>query len=210
VLSAHNDHFGRIDGKIYYGADDNGTGTSAFLEIARILGDAARKGTRPKRTIVFLSTGAEEQGLIGANYYTDNPVIPLSKTYCNINIDMIGRVDSFHNGNRSDTNYVYCLYYDTSNKVMTRSKLDSFNEECCQLILDTLYSKKRKRPGASGQITRSDNFAFINKGIPAAFVFGGFHKDYHQPTDTPDKINYLLLKRRTQLALTMLWRLANE
>jgi hypothetical protein len=208
VLSAHHDHFGKIDGKVFYGADDNGSGTSALLEIARILSNAATKGIRPKRTIVFLSTGAEEQGLIGGYYYTDNPVIPLTHTYCNINIDMVGRMDSLHVDNKMDSNYVYCLYYDTSNQVLNSSKLNTLNSACCNLILDTLYDKKSKK--LSGVIGRSDNFAFIKKGIPSVFFFGGFHKDYHQPTDTRDKINYLLLKHRTQLALTVLWQLANE
>jgi hypothetical protein len=208
VVSAHHDHFGKIDGKIFYGADDNGSGTTALLEIARILGKAATKGIRPKRTIIFLSTGAEEQGLIGGYYYTANPVIPLIKTYCNINIDMIGRADSFHVGNKSDSNYVYCLYYDSSNQVLNSSKLNIFNSACCNLTLDTLYDKRSKK--LNGVISRSDNFAFIKKGIPSVFFFGGFHKDYHQPTDTPDKINYPLLKRRTQFALTVLWQLANE
>jgi Peptidase family M28 len=210
VLSAHHDHFGKINGKIYYGADDNGSGTSALLEIARILGNAETKGIRPKRTIVFLSTGAEEQGLIGGYYYTDNPVIPLTKTYCNINIDMVGRVDSFHVGKKRDSNYVYCLYYDTSNKVFNSSKLDILDSACCNLILDSLYNKKSKKISPNSLITRSDNFAFIKNGIPSVFLFGGFHKDYHQATDTTDKINYLLLKHRTQLALTILWQLANE
>jgi hypothetical protein len=210
VLSAHHDHFGKIDGKIFYGADDNGSGTTALLEISRILGNAAIKGIRPKRTIVFLSTGAEEQGLIGAYYYTANPVIPLTKTYCNINIDMVGRVDSFHVGNKRDSNYLYCLYYDTSNKVINSSKLDILNSACCNLVLDSLYNKKNKKISENSVIGRSDNFTFIKKGIPSVFFFGGFHKDYHQPTDTPDKINYPLLKHRTQLALAILWQLANE
>jgi Peptidase family M28 len=210
VLSAHHDHFGKIDNRIYYGADDNGSGTTALLEIARILGNASTKGIRPKRTIVFLSTGAEEQGLIGGKYYADHPVIPLTSTYCDINIDMVGRVDSFHMGNQRDSHYVYCLYHDSSNKIFNRSKLETFNRACCTPILDTLYDKKNKNISANSLMGRSDNFAFIKKGIPSVFMFGGFHKDYHQPTDTPDKINYLLLKRRTQLALTILWQLANE
>jgi len=210
VLSAHHDHFGKIQGKTYFGADDNGTGTTALLEIARILGNAATKGIRPNRTIIFLSTGAEEQGLIGGSYYTNNPVISLAKTYCDINIDMVGRVDSFHIGTNRDSNYIYCLYYDTSNKVFNRSKLETLNNSCCNLVLDTLYDRKSRKINEGGLITRSDNFPFLEKGIPAVFLFGGFHKDYHQPTDTIDKINYSLLKRRTQLALTMLWQLGNE
>ena len=81
VFTAHHDHFGKINGATYYGADDNGTGTTALLEISKILGDASAKGIRPKRTIVFVSTAAEEQGLIGSYAYVRNPAIPLSETY---------------------------------------------------------------------------------------------------------------------------------
>jgi Peptidase family M28 len=123
---------------------------------------------------------------------------------------MVGRVDSFHVGNKRDSSYVYCLYYDTSNKVINSSKPDILNSACCNLVLDSLYNKKNKKISENSVIGRSDNFTFIKKGIPSVYFFGGFHKDYHQPTDTPDKINYPLLKHRTQLVLTILWQLANE
>jgi len=210
VLTAHHDHFGKINGATYYGADDNGSGTTALLEIAKVLGDAANKGIRAKRTIVFVSTAAEEQGLYGGKYYVEHPVIPLSQTYCNLNIDMFGRVDSFYTGKKADSNYIYCLYRDTTNTIFNSEKLNSISQAYGHLILDTLYNRKNKALNPYSLIARSDNFPFMQKGIPAISFFSGFHQDYHQPGDTPDKINYPLFKRRTQFALATLWQLANE
>jgi Zn-dependent M28 family amino/carboxypeptidase len=210
VITAHHDHEGKVDGATYYGADDNGSGTTALLEIAKILGDASAKGIRAKRTIVFVSTAAEEQGLIGGYAYVHQPVIPLSNTYCNINIDMLGRVDSFYTNRKADSNYVYFMYCDSTRKIFNRNKLQDLCQKYSPLNLDTLYEKESKRLNSHGLITRSDNFPFMQKGIPSIWFFGGFHKDYHQPTDTPDKINYPLFKRRTQLVLAIVWQLANE
>ena len=210
VVTAHHDHEGKAGNSTYFGADDNGTGTTVLLEISKILGNASAKGIRPKRTIVFVSTAAEEQGLIGGYAYVQHPVTPLSKTYCNINIDMLGRVDSFYTGKRADSNYVYCLYNDSSKNVFTPKKLKEINRKYGRLKLDTLYDAKSRKIGPHSLMTRSDNFPFIQKGIPAIWFFSGYHKDYHQPTDTPDRINYPLFKRRTQLVLATLWELANE
>jgi hypothetical protein len=210
VVTAHHDHEGIIDGKTYYGADDNGTGTAALLEIAKIFGDAATKGIKPKRTIVFISTAAEEQGLIGSKYYVAHPVVPLNKTFCNINLDMLGRVDSFYSGKKPDSNYIYPIYHDSSGKAFTEKKLTAIDSECCTLGLDSFYNVRNKNIRPYSLITRSDNFPFIKQNIPAIWFFSGFHNDYHQPTDTPDKINLLLFKRRTQLVLATIWQLANE
>ena len=209
VITAHHDDEGKIDGSTYYGADDNGSGTTALLEIAKIVGNASSKGTRLKRSIVFVSTAAEEQGLIGGDYYVQHPVIPLSNTYCNINMDMLGRVDSFYNNKRADINYVYYMYRDSTKNIFNRMKLERISQKYGALNLDTLYEKYSKNVNY-GLITRSDNLPFMKMGIPAIWFFSGFHKDYHQPTDTPDKINYSLLRRRTQLVLATLWQLANE
>jgi ribosomal protein L31 len=204
VITAHHDHLGTFDGKTYYGADDNGTGTVAILEMTKILGDAAAKGIRPKRTLVFVSTAAEEQGLIGSTWYVSHPALPLNKTSYHINIDMFGRVDSFYTGKRPDSNYVYTIY-----KKFPGEKLKAINDACCQLLLDTLYNK-RITPTSNGLMARADDLPFIKANIPTLWFFGGYHHDYHEPTDTWDKINFPLLKRRTQLALATLWQLANE
>jgi hypothetical protein len=210
VVTAHHDHEGKVNGAVYYGADDNASGTTALLEIAKILGTAANKGKRPKRTIVFVSTAAEEQGLYGSQYYVEHPVIPLSKTYCNLNIDMLGRVDSFYAGKKADSNYVYCMYRDTTNKIINPEKLNNIAQAFGHLTLDTLYDSRSKALNPFSLIARSDNFPFMQKGIPAVWFFSGYHQDYHQPGDTPDKINFPLFKRRTEFVLATLWQLANE
>jgi hypothetical protein len=208
VITAHHDHLGTFDGKTYYGADDNGTGTAAILEMTKILGDAAARGIRPKRTLVFVSTAAEEQGLIGSTWFVSHPLshpaLPLTKTSYHINIDMLGRVDSLYSGKRPDSNYVYTIY-----KGFPGEKIKAANDACCQLLLDTLYNKKITAT-SNGLMARADDLPFIKANIPSLWFFGGYHSDYHQPTDTPDKIDYPLLKRRTQLALATLWNLANE
>ena len=205
VVTAHHDHLGKTEDGVYYGADDNGSGTIALMEIARILGEASKTGIRPKRTIIFLSTAAEEHGEIGSLFYVEHPIIPLNKTYCTINIDMLGRVDSFYTGRKPDSNYLYVLLSDTSKNVINKQLLTKLNTNYTQLILDTLYENN-----PDNLISRSDQYSFMKKGIPAIQFFSGFHKDYHKPTDTPDKINYPLFRRRVQLVFATLWTLANE
>jgi Peptidase family M28 len=210
VFTAHHDHEGKVGNATYFGADDNGSGTVALLEISKILGDASARGIRPKRTIVFVSTAAEEQGLIGSYAYVQHPVIPLTKTYCNINVDMLGRVDSFYSGKRPDSNYVYCMYKDSTSLVFNQTKLEEISQEYGHVKLDPLYDIKGKKISMYSLVARSDNFPFMKEGIPAIWFFSGFHHDYHEPTDTQEKINYPLLKKRTQLVLATLWRVANE
>ncbi len=210
IVTAHHDHEGIQNSKTYFGADDNGTGTVALMEIAKILGDAAAKGTKPKRTIIFISTAAEEQGLIGSWFYVAHPVMPLNKTYCNINMDMLGRVDSFYTKSNANSNYIYAMYNDPTGKVLNDQKLGAIDNGCCQLNFDKRYKAQTKDISYSSLISRSDNYPFMKQNIPAIWFFSGFHKDYHQPTDTPDRINYPLFKKRVQLVLATVWQLANE
>ena len=112
------------------------------MEFARILGGASKKGIRPKRNILFISTDAEEHGMLGAHYYVDNPSVPLNKIYCNINIDMLGRVDSFYTGKKADSNYVYCMFRDTTGKIISSQLLNKINTQYTNLILDSLYDKE--------------------------------------------------------------------
>ena len=210
VITAHHDHMGRCEDGIFYGADDNGSGISALIEVSRILSQAAKKGIRPKRTIIFVSTDAEEKKLIGSDYYVNNPVLPISKTYCNVNFDMIGRIDSTHLVSKNLNNYIYCIYKDTINQVLNDSYLNNLNEKYTQLILDERYEKEAESKVPYSLITRSDHYPFMKKGIPSIWLFSGFHNDYHQTTDTPDKICYPELKKRVQFVLALVWDLANK
>jgi hypothetical protein len=210
VVTAHHDHEGIQNNKTYFGADDNGTGTVALMEIIKILGDAAAKGVRPKRTIIFISTAAEEQGLIGAWFYVTHPVMPMNKTYCNINMDMLGRVDSFYTKSKANNNYIYAMYNDAGGKVFNDQKLSVIDHASSQLNFDKRYAAQSRDLSYTSLISRSDSYPFMKQNIPAIWYFSGFHKDYHQPTDTPDRIDYPLLKKRTQLVLATVWKLANE
>ena len=107
VITAHLDHIGvEDDGQINNGADDDGSGTVAILEIAEAFQQAVKDGKGPKRSVLFMHVTAEEKGLLGSKYYTDNPVYPLEDTVANLNIDMIGRIDNLHENN---SNYMYLI-----------------------------------------------------------------------------------------------------
>ena len=103
-ITAHYDHIGASNGEVYNGADDDGSGTVALLEIAQAFIEAKKAGMGPKRSVVFMAVSGEEKGLLGSEYYTDHPIVSLDQTVANLNIDMIGRIDDAH---KDDTNYVY-------------------------------------------------------------------------------------------------------
>jgi len=203
VVSAHYDHLGMRNGEIYNGADDDGSGTVAILEIAEAFQNAVEKGQGPKRSILFLHVTGEEKGLLGSKYYTNFPVFPLEKTITNLNIDMIGRVDNTHTGN---PNYVYLI---GSDKLST--ELHELSEEInlrfTKLDLDYTFNSE---DDPNRFYYRSDHYNFAKNNIPIIFYFNGTHEDYHKPSDTPDKINYEILAKRTQLIFYTAWEIANR
>jgi Zn-dependent M28 family amino/carboxypeptidase len=99
VITGHYDHIGYDNGEICNGADDDGSGTVSVLEIAEAFAKAAKEGKRPRRSILFMTVSGEEKGLLGSQYYVDNPIYPLENTIANLNIDMVGRVDDAHKNN---------------------------------------------------------------------------------------------------------------
>jgi hypothetical protein len=203
VISAHYDHVGMKNGEVFNGADDDGSGTVALLEIAQAFKKAKDDGFGPKRSILFLHVTGEEHGLHGSRFYSENPLFPLENTIADINIDMIGRRDTLH---PKTNNYIYVIGSDRLS-----SELHTINEEVnakyTQLELDYKYND-RKDPERI--YYRSDHYNFAKKGIPAIFFFNGIHEDYHQSSDTPDKIEYDALAKRTQLAFVLAWELANR
>ena len=203
VISAHLDHVGVENGKIYNGADDDGSGTVAVLEIAEAFKMAADAGKGPKRSILFLHVTGEEKGLLGSKYYTENPTFPLANTVCNLNIDMIGRIDKFH---KEDPNYVYLIGSDKlSTELHTLS--EDINKKYTNIALDYKYNDEND---PNRFYYRSDHYNFAKHNIPIIFYFNGTHADYHQPTDTPDKINYELLENRAKLVFHTAWEVANK
>ena len=203
VISAHYDHVGMKNGEVFNGADDDGSGTVALLEIAQAFKKAKDDGFGPKRSILFLHVTGEEHGLHGSRFYSENPLFPIENTVVDINIDMIGRRDTLH---PKTNNYVYVIGSDRLS-----SELHTINEEVnakyTQLELDYKYND-RKDPERI--YFRSDHYNFAKKGIPAIFFFNGIHADYHLSSDTPDKIEYDALAKRTQLAFVLAWELANR
>jgi Zn-dependent M28 family amino/carboxypeptidase len=203
VISAHYDHEGTKNNSIFYGADDDGSGTVALLEIAEAFQLAKKEGHGPKRSILFLHVTAEELGLHGSRYYSENPLFPLKNTIANINIDMIGRRDEAH---ATSNNYVYLIGADRLSTELDQI-CTSVNEKYVHLNLDYKYNALND---PNNFYRRSDHYNFAKNGIPSVFIFNGVHADYHRKTDTPDKIEYDALAKRAQLAFNIVWELANR
>ncbi|WP_299365451.1 M28 family metallopeptidase [Winogradskyella sp.] len=202
-ITAHSDHEGTVDGEIYSGADDNGSGTAAVFEMAEAFKMASNDGNGPKRSLVFLHVTAEEVGLHGSRYYTNNPIFPIENTISTLNIDMIGRVDERHQDNE---NYIYVIGAD---RISTELHfiIQEANSKFINLNLDYKYNEDSD---PNRYFYRSDHYNFAVKDIPVVFFFNGEHEDYTKPTDTADKINYQLLEKRTKLIFATTWYLANS
>ena len=202
VISAHSDHLGVTDGLVYSGADDNGSGTSAVMEIAHAFKIAEKQGFAPKRSILFLHLTGEEDGLYGSRYYIEHPIFSLQNTVANLNIDMIGRVDELHKNN---PNYIYLI---GSDRISTELHYisEAANKKFTQLDLDYKFNDEND---SNRYYYRSDHYNFAQNGIPVIFYFNGEHQDYHKPTDSPDKINYELLETRAKLIFTTAWYIVN-
>lgn len=198
LLGAHFDHLGVRGGMekgkrlkksdVFWGADDNASGTTAALLVARALGRMAADGLRPRRDVVVAFFTAEEIGLLGSKNYVAHPVVPLADTVAMINLDMVGR-----NGTKSME-----VYGNASSP-----ELDAWHQEVLEETkLDCSYP-----PPALLQ--RSDQWSFYQAGIPVLFLHGGLHKDYHTPRDGADALNYPKIANIARHALGILWKAAN-
>jgi peptidase M28-like protein/PDZ domain-containing protein len=175
VIGAHYDHLGRggsgslaeRSGEIHHGADDNASGTAGMLELARLF---TSQRPRPKRTIVFIGFGGEEEGLLGSNYYVNHPFSPLTNTIAMINMDMIGRM--------KDGKLVIGGVGTAKEwrDIITRGTADP----------NRSFSLTLNEDGFGP----SDHSSFYGKQVPVLFFWTGTHTDYHKPSDTFDKINY--------------------
>ncbi len=203
VISAHYDHIGMSNGKVFNGADDDGSGTVAVLELAQAFAKAKAEGHGPRRSILFMTVSGEEKGLLGSEYYTDYPIFPLSNTVADLNIDMIGRQDKKY---ESDPNYIYVIGSDKLS-----SELHNISEEANKkfggLTLDYTYNA----PNDPNRFYyRSDHYNFAKNNIPVIFYFNGTHADYHQETDEVDKINFEKMEKITRLVFYTAWEVANR
>jgi hypothetical protein len=173
IYSAHMDHIGITPGQpdsINNGADDDGSGTVGVVELAQAL---SRPGARPKRSIVFLTVSGEEKGLWGSRYFSEHPTVPIRQIVADLNIDMIGR-------NWPDT--IVAIGKEHSDLGRTLERVNRAHPELRMTAIDDIWPEERF-------YFRSDHFNFARKGVPILFFFNGVHPDYHQVTDSPDKIN---------------------
>lgn len=204
VISSHLDHIGIHEGQINNGADDDGSGSVALLEIAEAFQKAVVEGNGPKRSIIFLHVSGEEKGLLGSKYYTNNPLYPLTQTIANLNVDMIGRTDPKRTEGKR--NYVYLIGSDRLSTELHQIS-EAANAATLNVELDYTYNA----PDDPNRFYfRSDHYNFAKNNIPVIFYFNGTHADYHRPSDTVDKIEFDLLKERTQLIFYTAWDLANR
>ena len=203
IVSAHYDHLGKNDTAVFNGADDDGSGTVALIEMATALMKAKANGDGPRRSVLFLAFSGEEKGLLGSKSYVADPVFPLDMTVADLNIDMIGRIDEKH---AEDTAYVYIIGSD-----FLSTELHRINEAAAKnyssLKLDYTFNSTTD---PNRFYYRSDHYNFAKNNIPVIFYFNGTHADYHQTTDDVDKIHFELMAERAQLVFHTLWMLANQ
>lgn len=207
VLTAHYDHIGVTkDGRVNNGADDDGSGTTAILELAEAFAKAAADGNRPRRSLLFMTVSGEEKGLLGSGFYTDHPVYPLENTVANLNIDMIGRTDARYAEKADSANYVYLIGADKLSSELHEIS-EAANKDFTQITLDYKYNDE-KDPNRF--YYRSDHYNFAKNDIPVIFYFTGVHVDYHKPTDDVEKINRDKAAHITKLVFHTAWELANR
>ena len=204
VITAHYDHEGVKSGEVYNGADDNGSGTVALMEIAEAFALAKKKGKGPRRSILFIAFTGEERGLLGSDYYAKNPVFEMDSTIACLNIDMVGRIDKNHKDNR---NYIYTIGSDyLSSDLHTISK-DAAKTYFPEFKIDYTFNAKDH---PEQLYYRSDQIKFAEKGVPVIFYTSGEHDDYHQPTDDVEKIDFEVFEKRVRLIFATAWELANR
>lgn len=205
-ITGHYDHLGIRNGVVYNGADDDGSGTVGVMNMAAAFMEAKKAGNGPERTIVFMTVSGEEKGLWGSEYYSDHPLYPLDKTTADLNIDMIGRVDTERTS--ADTlNYVYVIGHDKLS-----SDLPVINELANKNSTNITLDYKYDDPNDKNRIYfRSDHYNFARKGVPILFFYDGMLKsDYHKTTDDIEKINFDLYRKRAQMIFFTAWDIANR
>jgi hypothetical protein len=213
IVSAHYDHNGADGTQIFNGADDNGSGVVALIEIAEAYALAAKEGRRPKRSILFASWNSEERGLLGAWAYTEQPLAPLTSIAAVLNMDMIGRNEEIPvGGGQRFAGLEVQTAESNSNalNLMAFSKVPDITAAVEKanggIGLDL---KKRYDNNSSNLLRRSDQWPFLQRGVPAMGFITGLHPDYHTQYDRPEKINYVKMEKIARLVHQVSWDIAN-
>jgi Peptidase family M28 len=208
VFSAHYDHLQTSDkGEVYHGADDDGSGTVSVLEIAQ----AFSLGPRPKRSILIIFHTGEELGLYGSEYNTDyEPVVPLQKLVADLNIDMVGRSrpegdNDPKDAHLTDKNSIYIIGADKLSTELNKLNEET-NQDTARMRFDYTYNDERN---PERFYYRSDHYNYAKHGIPIIFFFTGVHRDYHQPSDVVEKIDFEKMERIDRMIFATGWRIAN-
>jgi Peptidase family M28 len=187
VIGSHLDHLGRENGNVYPGADDDGSGTTGVMAVSQMF---AKNGTKPARSVMFVCFCGEEKGLLGSRHFADNLPIPAESIVAELQMDMIGRDEE--ENMEGDVGELAENNRNTVHLIGTKQLAPALHELCLQRNeiagLDIEWDQE-------GMFSRSDHANFARLGIPIAFFFTGLHRDYHQTTDTPDKIHYEKLLR---------------
>ncbi len=216
IVSAHYDHEGADGATIFNGADDDGSGTVALMEIAEAYSLAAAAGQRPRRSVLFACWGSEERGpLLGAWGYTEHPTFPLARTVAVLNMDMVGRNEEVlvgggprFNGlevqtaesNRNAINILGYSRHPELSAVVERANKGGYNLEL----------KLRYDNNASNLLRRSDQWPFLQNGVPALWFHTGLHPDYHTQFDRPERVNYDKMQTIARLVHQASWVLATQ
>jgi hypothetical protein len=192
LFGSHHDHIGAREGKVYNGADDNGSGTVAMLELAQAL-----QIQRPKRSVIFVWHTAEEKGLWGARYFVEHSPVPVEKMSAELNMDMICRNDPDH------------LYIIGSNKLSSEldAIINAVNAKYIQMNLDYKYEDPQH---PDNFFFRSDQYPYIQYGIPAVWYFCGTTEDYHQETDSIDRVDFAKMEKVTRFVFLTAMVIGNK
>jgi hypothetical protein len=214
IVCAHFDHDGADGDRILNGADDDGSGTVGVLEIAEAYALAARKGQRPKRSVLLAAWNSEERGLLGAWAYTENPTRPLERTLGVLNMDMIGRNEEVppEGGGRfrgldaqtAESNANAINVIGTTRSPTLKAIIERSNAGI-GLTLRLRYDNN-----ISNLMRRSDHWPFLQRGVQGVWFHTGLHPDYHTVNDDADRINYDKMEKITRLVYQSSWDLANK